>query len=326
MLANDSQGCRHCHNLAATEKSENASERAVGFHRVMVSGKHTCVDCHQGVAHGELSGVETFLPKPRAEGEIILFFPGKSDGDWLLTEHPGSQPLRQGASCRQCHRGEEASMGTALGGPLDAARPVNVSFLIESGDLVTRLDWEGDEDDTSISLMWSFGAYAPFQRGGCWAACHSDLSGMSQDKGAGVGKYLWASRAQQRNIGMQAVLKTEAELEETMARGNFVELWRLDIKRGTARIATLLADIQWREDISLGARSSYADGRWAAELRRPLTPAAPLPAFDETRRHTFGVALQSKANRGGRHWVSLPMTLGVDKDDTDFMVRQPGAP
>ena len=318
MLANDSRGCRRCHNLEAMASSEKISSRARDFHRVMTTGDHTCVDCHQGVAHGDTESIEPFLPLPASERDITLFFPGQSDADWLLTQHRGSQPLRQGSNCRQCHRGEEAAMGASLGGEEPTSRPIRVSFETEDEALVARLSWAGSADDTSIALMWGFGAYEPFRRGGCWAACHGDMAGMSLGRDSGVGKYLWSALDQRRQIGQSATYKSEAGLETAIAGGDFVELWRINLQNGSARIATLLAGVDWLENTVISAEVQFDEGTWSAELRRPLNPGAPLQALEDDLRYTFGVALHGKGRRGAAHWVSLPMTLSVDRDDTDF--------
>jgi predicted CXXCH cytochrome family protein len=320
MLANDSRGCRRCHNLDAMAKSDRVSARAKGFHRVMETGDRTCVDCHQGVAHGDTESLEPFLPLPRSEGDITLFFPGQSDADWLLTQHPGSQPLRQGSNCRQCHRGEEADMGAALGGE-PPSRQVSVAFQTDGEELVASLTWQGSEDDTTISMMWGFGNDEPFRRGGCWAACHGDMAGMSLDRGTGKGKYLWSALEQRRQIGQQAVYKSDADLAETLRSGRFVELWQLDLGTGRARSGTVLEDIQWLDSSTLTGTVSHSEGRWTAEIRRPLDGSAPLRPLEANRRYTFGVALHDGAHRAGAHWVSLPMTLSVDRDDTDFITR-----
>jgi predicted CXXCH cytochrome family protein len=321
MLANDSQGCRRCHNLDAMADSEKVSARAKGFHRVMASGDRTCVDCHQGIAHGDTASIEPFLPLPASEKEITLFFPGKSDADWLLTAHPGSQPLRQGSNCRQCHRSEEATMGESLGGEEPSSRPISISFEIESDALITRLSWAGGADDTDVSLMWGFGEYEPFRRGGCWAACHGDMPGMSLSRDSGVDKYLWSALEQRRQIGQPAIFKSEAELAASMARGDFAELWRIDLQGKTARIATLLDRIDWLPGDLVTGEAEFEDGTWTASLRRPLIPGASLQPIEADRRYTFGVALHGQAHRGASHWVSLPMTLSMDKDDTDFITR-----
>ena len=290
MLANDSAGCRRCHNLDAMEKSEELSERVKGFHRVMTSGDRTCIDCHQGVAHGDPDSSELFMPLPQSEGEITLFYPGQSDADWLLTEHRGSQPLRQGSNCRQCHRGEEAAMGAALGEEEPSSRAVTVTFEQEGDELLTRLSWPGSESDTRVSMMWGFGSYEPFRRGGCWAACHGDMAGMSLDRDTRRGKYLWSALSQRRQINRQAVFKPETSREEAMAEGDFAEIWQIDLSQGSGRVGTVLEEIRWLDDGTIRANARYEDGQWRAEFRRPLRPAAPLLPMATNRRYTSSMA------------------------------------
>lgn len=55
LKANDSQECRNCHNadrmLLAVQ-----STRAQKFHKRMLDGNRTCIDCHAGIAHPDNSG------------------------------------------------------------------------------------------------------------------------------------------------------------------------------------------------------------------------------------------------------------------------------
>jgi predicted CXXCH cytochrome family protein len=319
MLANDSQGCRRCHNMQAMAKSDSVSERAKSYHKIMESGDKTCIGCHVGVAHGDPDASELFMPLPQSQRQLTLFSPGTSDADWLLTAHPGSQPLRQGTNCRQCHRGEEAQLGAAMGGPEPTDRAVDVHFSQGEGQLVTTLSWQGTEDEAKISLMWGFGDNAALQRGGCWAACHGDMPGMTLDKGKGVDKYLWASLSQRRTIGQPAITLPEADLQKQLNAGNFAELWSVDLQKNALTVSTLLAGISPLDDTGVTANAAFKDGVWTVEIHRPSSPPAPLLALAPGRAYTFGLALNSKERRGSKHWVSLPMTLSVDNEDTDFI-------
>lgn len=51
MLKNDSMGCRACHNLERMAESNTVSDRSKRYHRVMSQPHHTCLECHQGIAH-----------------------------------------------------------------------------------------------------------------------------------------------------------------------------------------------------------------------------------------------------------------------------------
>ena len=328
MLENDSAGCRRCHNLEVMARSDKISESAAGFHKVMETGHKTCIACHQGVAHGARNGqhgdpsaAEPFIPLPESVRKVTLFSPGQADSDWLLTRHPGAQPLRQGSTCRQCHRGEEAEIGKSLGDRPPTSLPVSVSFESGEGMLVTTLSWEGSADQEQISMMWGFGDYEPLERGGCWAACHGDMGGMSFSKGSGQPKYMWTSRVQQRSIGHQAMVKDDDALAEEMAAGHFAELWRIDLQTGGLRVGTILAEPVYLNETGITANLDYSDGSWTVEVTRPVSPAAPLLSLAPNERYTFGIALHGEGRKGSHHWVSLPMTLSRDREDTDFITR-----
>ncbi len=49
LQANDSQECRNCHT---PERMLSISgEEPKRFHRALASGRRTCIDCHEGIAH-----------------------------------------------------------------------------------------------------------------------------------------------------------------------------------------------------------------------------------------------------------------------------------
>lgn len=52
--ANDSQECRNCHDQERMLLAEQ-SPRAQKFHKKLISGASTCIDCHAGIAHPENS-------------------------------------------------------------------------------------------------------------------------------------------------------------------------------------------------------------------------------------------------------------------------------
>jgi predicted CXXCH cytochrome family protein len=321
MLRNDSAGCRSCHNLAAMAGSAAVSAKAKGYHKVMAQPDRTCLDCHQGVAHGPIGSTAPFVPAARSSGEITLFYPGQSDIEWILGEHAGAQPFRQGTNCQQCHRDEEAVLGAALGSAKPTSRSLQASFNQSGSELVLELSWAGDEHDVDIALMWGDDGNAEFRRGGCWAACHSDMDGMSRDRDLELGKYLAVSRQGNRQIGQSTTIKSSSELAALMEQGNFVEMWRVTLDSGHAASATLLADLRWQRATGLQVQSSYEDGRWRVVLRRKLNAGEGRKNFTDGSDYTFGIALHSAHRPGALHWVSLPMTFSLDREDTDFHTR-----
>jgi predicted CXXCH cytochrome family protein len=322
MLANRSEGCRTCHNLLAMRDESSVSDKAKSYHKVMAQKDRTCIDCHTGVAHGAAGAVDPFIPLAVPSANVTLFYPAQSDIDWILSEHPGSQPFRQGTNCQQCHRGEEASMGAALGSAKPTSLELEVGFREQNGQLLVNLSWQGKSDDEDISLMWGNDGNAAFRRGGCWAACHSDMPGMSRDRGLELGKYLADSRVQQQRIGQPPLVKDSDALEQMMQAGNFVEMWRVKLNKGnaSASTATLLSGLTWSDNSNLAAKASFVNGQWNVELSRALNGSTGQKTFENGQSYTFGMALHSANRSGAQHWVSLPMTLGLDRDDTDFRV------
>jgi DmsE family decaheme c-type cytochrome len=323
LMNNGSEGCRSCHDLDSMARSSTVSDKAKRYHNVMNQSDRTCVDCHTGVAHAAADSTPASLPVPAFSRDITLFFPGMADSDWLLHSHPGSQPLRQGANCRQCHRGEEKAMGRAQAGDFaPASREMRVVLASDADSVRMTLRWKGERNEKDIALMWGTGTNEAFRRGGCFAACHADLPGMSKYRGQKIDKYLAVSREQQQSVGKPALVKSDAELKQLMAEGNFAVLWRVELASGKAEAATVLEDVDWQPGAPIRASTSYENGQWIVNIRRSLKRQPEhLVTFDPDNKYTFGIALHGANNPGGKHWVSLPLTFSYKGDDTDFKAK-----
>ena len=161
-----------------------------------------------------------------------------------------------------------------------------------------------------------------FRRGGCFAACHDDMTGMPGNRGQQTDKYLLASRSQQAQIGRPAIVKDQAALTEMMEQGKFVIMWHVDLHSGTARTATLLDKVNWRSEPAFRASTSYTNGWWQVDLRRSLRhDSSHVLPFDPEGQYTFGIAINGADNAGGTHWVSLPLTVRSSGKDSDFKVE-----
>ena len=73
--------------------------------------------------------------------------------------------------------------------------------------------------------------------------------------------------------------------------------------------------------VPLEAEVAHENGRWTVQLVRNLGATEGLKSFNAEGRYSFGIALHGADNPGRKHWVSLPLTLGFDADDTDFAVK-----
>jgi predicted CXXCH cytochrome family protein len=322
MLLNHSAGCNDCHDLVKMASSTTVSDKAKSYHKVMARPGRTCLNCHQGIAHAPAEATTAMHTTPMHTRKVTLFYPGMADSDWLLQSHPGSQPLRQGANCQQCHRGDEAAMGQSRSINFQpASRDVQVSFAERDDQLQVTVQWRGPEDDATLALMWGNGNDESFRRGGCFAACHSDMPGMSRDRGQQNQKYLWSSRLQQQRIGSPAIPKESTALKQLMTEGAFVELWRVELASGTVTRAHVLDDVHWQTDSMIWINKTYTDGQWKVTLRRKMGDTKQGMGFTREGKYTLGIALNGDNNPKGKHWVSLPLTLSLSDDDTDFTVE-----
>lgn len=311
LLSNRSEGCRFCHDLPAMAVDSKVSAKAKSYHNTMTQMGRTCVDCHQGIAHAYADSVPPRLNPPDTSRQVALFYPGQKDLDWLLSAHAGAQQVRQGMACDQCHVAQALN---PLAPSVSEQRTLDISLATQADTVLVRLSWDGDQTDNSVALMWSGGPNKAFAQTGCWAACHDDMAGMARNRGAPVSKYLAVSRAQLRRIGQPAVKKTEQELADLMAAGEFVSLWRVLLHHGRdseLQTATLLADVSWQTQSDGRVLSQFLNGRWLVQV------FIPRAQFGQGRVH-LGLAMNSIQGAGADHWVSLPLVVTADAGGVRF--------
>jgi DmsE family decaheme c-type cytochrome len=322
LLSNRSEGCRTCHDLQQMMASPTTLPRANSYHKVMASPDRTCIDCHRGVAHVDASNFAAILAGGFESHPVNLFYPGQTDSERLLTEHSGAQALRQGRNCRQCHIGEAEALGELLAVADTAPMlPSNISFRQDGDHIELSVRISGPAD--SVAVMFDDGQVEDFARGGCWAACHSDMPGMSRDRGQGISKYLRAARAQERSIGRPAINHNAETLERMRGAGLYVELWQTSLKAGdfgATRTFTVLEAPLESGSPAVTSTVSQSDNTTTVTFRRPVNDAEKplIPG----RAYTFGVAVHGSGRSGAQHWVSLPLTVSLDGFDTDFVVAQ----
>ncbi len=313
LLSNRSEGCRFCHDLPAMVGDPTVSAKANSYHKTMTQLGRTCVDCHQGIAHANADSVPPVLSPPDTSRQVALFYPGQKDLDWLFSAHEGAQQVRQGMACQQCH-GAKALNPLATSAPAPGQRKINVSLDAQVDSVIVRLSWDGDRADENVALMWSAGPNKEFAQFGCWAACHNDMPGMDRNRGEPVGKYLTVSRAQLRRIGQPSLTKTEQQLAELMAAGEFVSLWRvlLNNARGSElQTAKVLADVSWQTQPEGRVLSQYSNGRWLVQL------FIPKAQFGQGR-VVLGLAVNAVKGADSGHWVSRPMVVKADAGGVRF--------
>ena len=323
LLANRSEGCASCHDFRAMQKSPSVSNRAKQYHLSMAKKDQTCVDCHRGVAHSPPGS----FPAPKLGGlqsaDVDLFFPGKSDLDWVMGEHAGAQSFRQGRNCQQCHMGDQAEMGAKLADKGERSSvDSHLSFKKQNNELRVTISWQGDIDDSSVALMIDDGSDEEFGRAGCWASCHSDMPGMNVDAGLGLSKYLDSARDQVGIIGRDAQFKGSAALASMLKEGHYVEMWRALLKGGAldkVETSYILDKRKLDDKARVKAVAAYDKGRWTVTFAKPLTGSGKEITAGKT--YTLGYAIHGKGIDAAGHWVSLPMTFSLDDIHTDFTSR-----
>ena len=321
LLANRSEGCRTCHDLKAMQTSAEVSEKAKTYHKAMASLDRTCIDCHRSVAHVALDQIEPAVVD--RHDQVTLFAPGKANFDWIRTDHPGAQPFRQGRNCTQCHAGEQVEMGKKLV-PDRAQSSINarLQLAVVNNQLQVTVRWQGAADDGAVALMLDDGSDEQFRRAGCWAACHNDLPGQDKNHGKAITKYLGASLKQQRTVGRYAVYHDEATLKEMLEQGHYVELWRAQLKDGKLVEASSYHILSARDadpQAVVKASAQYQQGQWTVTFTKPLEGNGKV--IRPGKEYTFGVAIHGAGQEKSGHWVSLPMTFGLNVQDVDFPVK-----
>jgi cytochrome c-type protein NapC len=139
--------------------------------------------------------------------QAILFYPGQSSMEWILTgsDHGGARPLKAGDRCYDCHKGEEERIGNLIvsGEKLETNPIPN-----KRGSIAVNIQAAHDAEYLYMRFQWPDSAHAPVpfadggkmdpenqvklavmlakddesvewaDRSGCWQTCHHDARTM----------------------------------------------------------------------------------------------------------------------------------------------------
>ena len=186
--------------------------------------------------------------------EVVLFYPGQSSWEWALTTNDmsGAEDFRKGKNCSTCHIGEEKDMGPQIvsgkprvfkTGEKPSIEPTpipgkpgtilaTVKVANDGTNLYVHLDVnEGAQPDarqdpayaTKVTVMFDNGKVSEANRGGCWAACHDDLTNMPSAQGATRTMYLRRTRAKLTRQGGGDALVAPDQLAKLRADGYQLE-------------------------------------------------------------------------------------------------------
>ncbi len=278
--------------------------------------------------------------------DVVLFYPGQSSWEWALTaaDHSGATKFREGKNCKECHAGEEKTMGDLLvSGKKKEATPIagkpgfivaNVKFAHDADRLYAHLEFaEGTQPDakmdpafaTKVTMMLDDGKVAEATRAGCWGACHDDLAGMPSGGGKERSKYLARTRAKVTRSGGGDDLKVGSELARIRSDGAHLEFWQARLNPGKPAVAAdgmVLASREESKQPIAAAEAVFANGKWAVTLSRKMAQVAPYKSIAAGKPFTVGFAVHSGHTAHRFHYISFEHTLVLDQGTADFVAAK----
>lgn len=285
--------------------------------------------------------------------QVVLFYPGQSAWEWALTQASMSGAtkfMREGKSCVDCHDGEEKGMGehavtgqprvfkdgtkpgiepTPIAGKPGSV-PVTVKFANDGTTLYVHLDvpaggqpnaGQDAATDTKVTVMFSAAQTADVTRGGCWAACHNDMTGMPNANGATRTHYLAGTRVKLSATGGGDAVKSADDLAKLKAAGYLFEDWQAKLNPGRPAQAASYTVFDKRDpgSLPLTAEATMAGGVWSVTLSSKLAPGGDAIGFVPGKTYVVAFALHDGHAEGRFHYVSLEKTLVINSGTGDFV-------
>ena len=271
------------------------------------------------------------------------FYPGVASWEFLRGEDhgKGAVPVRTlKKSCADCHIDQSGNYDintdgiisgelkkSVSGAPLEPMpipgtggfRKVTVQAVHDMENLYLRIGWAGPENTpvsatgsaqqgfASVNLQLSRNV-GSFRKYGCFIACHDDQVNMPDDKGNNTRLYTYFTRADGK-------LKPQQVLDQYLERGQFLDLWRVNIINDhvTTEDFHILAD-RSHDKNDLSATGEYKDGEYSVVMSRKLSTGddrdielRPGETF------TIGIAIHDHLHRGRRHFTTFPLSVGISK-------------
>ncbi len=293
--------------------------------------------------------------------EVVLYYPGQASWEWALTttDMSGADDFRKGKNCDVCHIGEERTMGAQIvtgktrsftpknAAPYDKPSieptpiagkpgfvPATVKVANDGTNLYVHLEFnEGSQPDarqdpayaTKVTVMFNNGKVPEANRGGCFAACHDDSTGMASAGGAARTMYLPRTRAKLTRQGGGDALADAGKLAELKASGYMLELWQAQLNPGQP--AKALTETVFDKRVSDGpqivtAEATQSGGVWSVTIGRPLTAPAPYTSLQPGTTYYIGIALHSGHTAHRFHYVSYERSLAINSGTADLVAAK----
>lgn len=285
---------------------------------------------------------------------ITLFSPGQASFEWVMTQtdHSGAGRFREGRNCMHCHDGEQKDIGDLIvaaegrGAKLEPkpmgaqGKPgtidLNVKTAHDGERLYMRLQWQevtygGDKIDPDtaarVTVMLDDGTVREASRAGCWGACHDDAIGMaSAQAGADLTKYLFASRSSVARSGGGENYKPDADLQDLLSKGMYLEYWQARLNHGqpAKAIEGYILEKRHEQDAKqVSAEASFENGAWTVVLSRPLkATGGHHKDIVPGKEYNLGFAVHNHHTDHRFHHVSLEYTLALDQGDASLIAKK----
>ncbi len=285
--------------------------------------------------------------------QIVLFYPGQSSWEWALTpsDMSGAEDFRKGKDCGTCHIGEEKDMGPQIvtGKPRvfktgekpsieptpipgkPGAISATVKVANDGTSLYVHLEFnEGAQPNakqdpnyaTKVTVMFDDGKVPEANRGGCWAACHDDLTGMPSAQGATRTMYLPRTHAKLTRHGAGDTLAAPDQLAKLKADGYHLEYWQALLNPGQPAKAANEIVFDKRTAVSptvVTADATQTGGTWSVTLSRKLNAGPPFAAIVPGGTYHLAFAIHAGHTAHRFHYVSYERTLMLNSGNADLV-------
>lgn len=282
---------------------------------------------------------------------IVLFYPGQSTYDWLLSEthKKGYQKVPAGARCIKCHEEEEEDFGDSLidQSELEAIADksgsieMDIQAAYDSTNLYLRIQWEGDsggssEKQDALAIMIDDGSVDRFDKQGCWLTCHNGMPDTDNEVGADavaahplfsgkkeVKKYLSQSRT--ADVESWDKTKSAADIAALRSSGVFLDLiqWKAGDNKAVDGSILEYRNEDAGQDVTV-LESSFEDDVYTVVLQRKLNTGHPKE--DKIMKaggvYTLGIAVHDDNVDKRFHQTAFPFSLGLGADEADLMAAE----
>jgi nitrate/TMAO reductase-like tetraheme cytochrome c subunit len=285
------------------------------------------------------------------EKEIVLFYPGTSSIEWVLTgtDHGGARSFKKADRCFECHGKEAVDIGKKIvsgeknektpipGKP--GSVPVKIKAVHDGANLYMQFAWPASahapvpfaqggkmdaENEIKLAMMIDNNKVEMGERSGCWTTCHHDAKTMPDaPAGQDVTKYIPESRTaiELRNSprGGWDKAKPQAEQDALLAGGTFIDLFRYKSGKGESEDGYILDKRVLAPSTNVAFKGEKQGDKWVVTMVRRLVSGQPGDvAIEAGKTYSVGFAIHDDFTSGRFHHVSLDYKLGLDNAEAEI--------